>query len=170
MSKVIKGMVTDELRSRYDGVSSACVVDITGLNVQEQQELRTSLREKNARMQIVKNSMVKRALKDGPLKLLSESLTGPCALIVSEQSIIDVAKVLIEASKDFSELKLKQAMMDGDTDLLTVVQLSKMKSLHELVADISMLISSPGRSIAGCLGSPQSKIAGCLKAIVDKAA
>lgn len=170
MSKVIKGMVTDELRSRYDGVSSACVVDITGLNVQEQQELRTNLREKNARMQIVKNSMVKRALKDGPLKLLSESLTGPCALIVSEQSIIDVAKVLIEASKDFSELKLKQAMMDGDTDLLTVVQLSKMKSLHELVADISMLISSPGRSIAGCLGSPQSKIAGCLKAIVDKAA
>lgn len=170
MSKVIKGMVTDELRSRYDGVSSACVVDITGLNVQEQQELRTNLREKNARMQIVKNSMVKRALKDGPLKLLSESLTGPCALIVSEQSIIDIAKLLIEASKDFSELKLKHAMMDGDADLLTVVQLSKMKSLHELVADISMLISSPGRSIAGCLGSPQSKIAGCLKAIVDKAA
>ena len=52
MSKVIKGMVTEELRSRYDGVSSACVVDITGLNVQEQQELRTNLREKNARMQI----------------------------------------------------------------------------------------------------------------------
>lgn len=170
MSKAVKGMVTEELRSRYDGVSSACVVDITGLNVQEQQELRTHLREKNAQMQIVKNSLAKRALQDGPLKLLSESLTGPCALIVSEQSIIEIAKVLTEASKNFSELKLKNAMMDGDAELLTVVQLSKMKSLRELVGDIAMLISSPGRSIAGCLASPQSKIAGCLKAIVDKAA
>lgn len=170
MSKLIKGMVTDELRSRYAGVGSVCVVDITGLDVKEQQELRSNLREKNAKMQIVKNSMAKRALQDTPLQPLSDSLKGPCALVVSEQSIIDIAKLLTEASKNFSELKLKNAMMDGVTDLLTVEQLSKMKSLRDLVGDIAMLISSPGRSIAGCLGSTQAKIAGCLKAMTEKAA
>ena len=170
MSKAVKAMMADELRTRYEGISDVCVVDITGLNVQEQQELRSTLREKSAKMQIVKNSMAKHAFKDSTLGPLGNALEGPCAMVVSEQSIIDVARVLVEAAKSFSELKLKQAMMGGDAELMTIVQLSKMKSLRELIGDVAMLITSPGRAIAGCLQSPQSKIAGCLKTIAEKAA
>lgn len=170
MSKVVKDMVADALRSRYEGIDSACVVDITGMNVQEQQELRVSLRNIKAKMQIVKNSMARRALEDSRLAPLGKVLEGPSALIVSEQSIIDIAKLLVKSAKDFKQLTLKQAIMDGDSELFTVVQLSKMKSQVELIGDIAMLVSSPGRAIAACLISPQSKIAGCLKAMADKAA
>lgn len=170
MSKTIKGMVTDELRSHYDGIDSACVVDITGMDVLEQQQLRRNLRESNAKMQIVKNSMARRAFEGGSLAPLGQVLEGPSALVVSERSVIDIAKLLVESAKSISELTLKQAIMDGDADLFTVEQLAKMKSQVELIADVSMLISSPGRAIAACLKSPQSKIAGCLKAVIEKAA
>lgn len=170
MSKLIKGMVTEELRSRYDGISNACVVDITGMDVLEQRQLRTNLRKKNAKMQIVKNSMARRAFEGGGLAPLGQVLAGPSALVVSETSIIDIAKLLVESAKSFKKLKLKQAIMDGDSDLFTVVQLSMMKSQAELIGDIAMLISSPGRAIAACLKSPQSKIAGCLKTMIEKAA
>lgn len=170
MSKVVKGMVADALRSRYEGIDSACVVDISGMNVQEQQQLRVSLRDIQAKMQIVKNSMARRALEDSRLAPLGKVLEGPSALIVSEQSIIDIAKLLVKSAKDFKQLTLKQAIMDGDSDLFTVVQLAKMKSQVELIGDIAMLVSSPGRAIAACLISPQSKIAGCLKTMADKAA
>ena len=53
---------------------------------------------------------------------------------------------------------------------LTVKALAKMKGMAELLGEIAMLASSPGRSIAGCLQSPQGKIVGCLKAIADNAA
>ena len=170
MSKPIKQMVTDELKTRYDGVASACVIDMTGLDVLSQQKLRGALRSKHGRVQVVKNSLARRAWKGGLLEPLGASLEGPCAIVIGSESIIDVAKSLVEAAKEFNKLTLKKAIFEGDPDLVSVEQLSKMKGKKELLGDVAMLISSPGRAIAGCLRSPQSKIAGCLKAIVEKAA
>jgi large subunit ribosomal protein L10 len=110
------------------------------------------------------------AFGDGPLKALGLSLEGPCALVTTSASLIDTAKLLVDAAKKFEKLQLKHAILDGDPTLLTVVEVSKFKSKAELLGEVAMLISSPGRAVAGCLQSPQSKIAGCLKAIVEKAA
>ncbi len=170
MSKAVKKLVTEELRTRYEGLNSACVVELTGMSVQAQESLRKRLRDKSARLQVVKNSLARRAFEDGPLAPLGQALEGPCALVTCSASLIDIAKVLVEAAKDFKELKLKQAIFDGDPSLVLVEELSKMKGQTGLIGEVGMLISSPGRAVAGCIGSPQAKIAGCLKALVDKAA
>lgn len=171
MSKTVKDMVTQEYRSRYEGTTSVCVIDMTGMSVKEQQQLRTSVREKAARIQVVKNSLARRAFGDGPLGPLGAALEGPCALVTSEKtSVIDVAKVLAEAAKEFGALKLKVAMFDGDPELRSVAELSQMKGLDELFSEIAMLVGSPGRAIAGCVQSPAAKIAGCLKTLAERAA
>lgn len=170
MSRTVKTLITEELRDRYSAVSDACLVGLTGLDVQAQQALRKRVREKAGRLEVIKNSMAKRAFQDTALNPLAQVLEGPCALVTSSESLIDVAKVLVEAAKEFETLELKQAILEGDPELLTVVKLSKMKSRLELIGEVGMLVTSPGRSLAGCLQSPQSKIAGCLKAIVEKAA
>jgi len=170
MSKLVKAMVTAELKDRYTGVDSVCVVDLTGLPVKSQEAVRTALREKSARLEVVKNSLARRAFQDTPLEVLGVSLEGPCALVTSPGSVIEIAKVLAECAKEFTELTLKQAIVDGDPALLTVAELSKMKDRQEILGELAMLICSPGRAVAGCLRSPQSKIAGCLKAMIDKAA
>ena len=168
MSKPVKAMVTAELRERYAGVDSACVVNITGLDVKTQEKLRHSLREKSARLQIVKNSLARHAFKDTPLSPLGDSMTGPCALITSSQSLIEIAKLLINASKDFGKLELKSALLDGDPVLMTIVQISKMRGKREVLGELVMLVASPGRAIAGCLAGAQARIAGCLKTLADK--
>ncbi len=170
MSKSIKAMFSVEYRNRYSSVESACVVDLSGMSVKEQETLRTSLRGRSAQMQVVKNRLIRLALEDGPLKPLGESLEGPCALVTTSESLIDVAKTLVEAAKEFDKLTLKHAILDGDPNLLTVVELAGFKSKAEMLGEVAMLVSSPGRAIVGCIGSPQSKIVGCLKAIVEKAA
>jgi len=171
MSKTVKDMVTKEYATRYEGFASACVIDMTGMTVEEQQSLRSAVREKSGRIQVLKNSLARRAFVGGPLAPLGDALSGPCALVTSEEvSAIDMAKTLVAAAKEFDALKLKSAIFDGDADLVSVESLSKMKGLTELLGEISMLVSSPGRAIAGCVQSPGGKIAGCLKAMVDKAA
>jgi len=170
MSRPVKEMITADLRERYAEVDSACVVALVGLNVEAQESLRTSLAEKSARLEVVKNSLARQAFADTPLAPLGESLQGPCALVTSKDSLIEAAKILVEAAKETTELALKQAMLEGDPELLTVVQVAGMKSRAELIGEVVLLIGSPGRAIAGCLRSPQAKIAGCLKAIADKAA
>jgi large subunit ribosomal protein L10 len=170
MSKPVKAMVTSELAKRYTGTDSACVVDLTGLNVQEQEQLRGMLKKASARLQVVKNSLARRAFEGGPLEPLGRVLKGPCALVVSSESLIETAKALVNAAEEFEKLELKDAILEGQPDLLTVVELSKLKSRKEMVGDLAFLIVSPGRAVAGCLTAPQSRIAGCLQAIVDKAA
>jgi large subunit ribosomal protein L10 len=170
MSKAVKAMVTAELKDRYAGTDSACVVDLTGMTVQEQEELRRTLRGKSARLEVVKNSLARRAFSGGPLEPLGDALGGPCAIVTSPESAIEVSKVLVEAAKEYAELKLKYALLDGDPNILTVEELSKLKSRTEIIGELVMLISSPARSVAGCLGSPQARIAGCVKAMADKAA
>lgn len=170
MSKPAKQMITDEIKRRYEDCASACVIDMTGMNVQQQEKLRGAIRQKSGRIHVIKNSLARRAWKDAPLEPLGSSLEGPCAVVIGAESIIEVAKTLVEAAKEFSELKLKQAIFEGDPQLYTVEQLSKMKGKSELLGEIAMLLSSPGRAIAGCLSSPGSKIAGCLKAVIEKAA
>lgn len=171
MSKAVKDMVTNEYRLRYDGLSSACVIDMTGMTVKEQEELRGRVRSRSGRVQVIKTSLARRAFGDGPLSPLGASLEGPCALVTSDEtSVVDLAKLLTEAAKQFKKLTLKSAIIDGDPDILGVDELSKMKGREELIGDIAMLVSSPGRALAGCAGSAGSKIAGCLKAMIDKAA
>ena len=168
MSKPLKRMLSENLRRCYEGVDSACVIDLTGLDVQRTQQIRRDLRQKSIRMQVVKNSMARLAFTDGPLGPLAAELEGPCALVTGGDSIVEVAKALVQWAREFAELSLKQAMVDGATELLTVRELSKMKSRVELIGEVAMLIASPGRAIAGCLRSPQSKIAGCLKAMAEE--
>jgi len=170
MSKFVKALVTEEIRSRYAEVTSACVVDLTGLDVQAQEKLRKSLRTKSATLEIVKNSLARRAFAGGALGPLGKALEGPCAVVTSRESLIEVARLLTDAAKEFKSLKLKQAILDGDPSLVTVEELSKMRGRRELLGEVAMLVGSPGRAIAGCLRSPQSKIAGCLKTLADKAA
>ncbi len=167
MSKPVKNMLMRYLRDRYAEVDSACVVDVTGMDVATTESLRERLRDKNARMEIVKNRQARRAWTDLPLRPLGEALQGPCALVTGE-SIVEAAKELVSFAKQVRELKLKHAIIEGDPDLLTVEDLSRMKSRIEMLGELAMLISSPGRRLCGAIASPQAKIAGCIKSIADK--
>ncbi|MFQ5494222.1 MAG: 50S ribosomal protein L10 [Phycisphaerae bacterium] len=170
MSRTVKTMITEEYRRRYADVASACVVSLSGMNIQEQEALRGALREKSARVEVVKRRLVRRVFQGGPLDPLGRAMEGPCALVTTGDSLIDAAKVLVEAAKEFSELKLKEAIVDGDPQLLTVEQVARLKSRWELLGEIAGLVGSPGRAVAGCLTSPASRVTGCIKALAEKAA
>jgi len=168
MSKPVKEMIAVHLRERYAETSNACVIEMSGLDVQAQEKIRGQLRGKSARVEIVKNRLARHAFKSLPLEPLGKSLTGPCALVTGTESLIDIARLLVEAAKEFKALKLKNAIFDGDPSLMTVEELAKMRGRKELLGEVAMLIASPGRALAGCLRSPQAKIAGCLKKIAEK--
>jgi large subunit ribosomal protein L10 len=169
MSKPVKDLITKEYQDRYGTLDSACVVSVIGLDGVTANKLRGELATKKIRLQVVKNSLARRAFSEGPLAPLGASLDGPCALVTGGESIIDVAKALIELKRTYPLVELKVGMLAGDPELLSVEQLAKMKSRNELLGEIAMLISSPGRRLAGCLQSPGGKIAGCLKALIEKA-
>jgi large subunit ribosomal protein L10 len=168
MSKPVKDLMTEEYQRRYDGVEDACVVSVIGLDAISTNRFRGELQARKLRLQVIKNSLARRAFAGSRLAPLGEALEGPCALVTGEESVIDVAKLLVGYQKAYPKIELKKGILAGDPELIDVEQMAKMKSRSELLADVAMLIASPGRSIAGCLASPGGRVAGCLKAIADK--
>ena len=169
MSKPLKDLITNELGKAYEGVDSACVVDLTGLDAVSTHTLRGALRDKGIQLRVVKNRLARRAFTDGPLAPLGASLDGPCALAVGGESIVDVAKELVRWGREFPVITLKKAIIEGEPELADVVDLAKWKNRTETQGEIVMLALSPARRLAGCLAGPGGRIAGCLKAIAEKA-
>ncbi|MDM8009229.1 MAG: 50S ribosomal protein L10 [Phycisphaerae bacterium] len=168
MGKPTKDLITREYTGRYAELADACAVSVIGLDAISTNKLRGELRSRRISLHVVKNSLARRALAGGPLAPLAGSLDGPCALVVGGESIIDVAKALVELKKKYPGIELKKGILDGDPDLLDVERLSQMKNRGDLLSDVAMLIASPGRQLAGCIGGPGGRLAGCFKAIADK--
>lgn len=169
MSKPVKDMISGEYREAFGSLNSACVISVIGLDGKSTNKLRRELLAKDIRVQVVKNSLARRALAEGPLAPLGEALVGPCALVTGGSSIIDVAKTLESMKKAYPALELKLGILEGDPDLLSIEQLAKMKGRKELLSDVARAIMSPGANLAAALVSGGGRIAGCLKAMIEKA-
>lgn len=170
MSKLVKDLITNELRSRYAELESALWVEFVGVDGHLSNDFRRALRENGMRIEIVKNSLFRRAVENGPLSRLGKELDGPSAIIVGGDSLIDVAKFLDgEWMKKLDGLKLKGAILEGEwLDGERVQKLHKMESKADLLAKIATIVLSPGRNIAGAVNSGGANIAACVKAIAQK--
>jgi large subunit ribosomal protein L10 len=168
MSKPVKDLVTKEYSDRYGELDSACVVSVIGLDGIAANRLRRELLTRKIKLQVVKNSLARRAFAQSKLAPLSKGLDGPCALVTGGESIIDVAKFLVETKTKYPQIELRVGIVGGEPELIPVEQMARMKSRLELIGEIAMLLASPGRRLAGCIQGPGGRLAGVIKAIAEK--
>ena len=81
MSKYVKKLITDELKSRLDGVGDALLVDVIGMEANATVELRRELRQKNIQIAVVKNSLARRATEGTPLAPAFDGVEGSVAVV-----------------------------------------------------------------------------------------
>ena len=169
MSKPVKDMITEELQSRYAGMDNALWIEVVGVNGVTTNQIRGALRESEVRLEVVKNSLFKRAIGDGPLKPLAEALTGPAAIVTGGESLIDVAKMVEAWVPKAKGIKLRGAVLEGEwLDESRVAGLARMPTKRDLQAKMAAIILSPGGNVAAAALSGGANIAGCLKALAEK--
>jgi large subunit ribosomal protein L10 len=169
MSRLVKDLITKELRSRYGSLASALWLEFSGVDGVITNQLRGELRAKEMRLEVVKNSLFQRAVSDGPLKPLADALAGPAAIITGGESLIDVAKLVEEWLPKAKGLKLRGAVLEGEwLDESHVVGLSKMPTKRDLQAKVAAIILSPAANVAAAIDSGGANLAGCLKVLVEK--
>jgi len=169
MSKPIKDLITKEISARYGHLDSIFVVNPIGLNAIDTNKLRLGLRSKKIEMELVKNSLAIRAFVGTKLEGVGKLMDGPSAFVTGGDSIVDVAREVMEWTKKITALQVRGAVVEGEVlDAKGAEVLSKMPSRAELQGQIVTLAKSPGARVAGQIAAPASKIAGCVKALVEK--
>ena len=119
-------------------------------------------------MTVVKNTLAKGVFRESDLEPLNEILEGPCALAFGAESVVEVARALVDKAKEI-DFEFKGAVMDGQFFGPNQIEaLSKYPTREEAVAQVVQVILSPASNIAGALNSAGGGIASCLEAIVDK--
>lgn len=170
MSKPIKEMMVDDYRQRFEGIDGALIVDIRGIGANENNTLRMGLLEKNIRVTVVRNTLARSAFSGTSLEALGPSLTGPSALAYGGESVVDVARALIDWAKKVKNLDLKGAVLDGTyfDGEAGVKKLSEFPTREEAQAKVVQLLLSPASNVVGAAKGPGGKVLGIIKQVEEK--
>ena len=170
MSKPVKEMLVHEYVKKLDGVEEAAVISLRGVSGTSNTKIRSGLREKDIRVTVIRNTLFRNAFADSKLAGLSEVLTGSNALVYGGESVVDVAREIVELVKDFPEIELKGAILDGELyeGEDGINRLSKFPTRDEAIAQDVSLILGPGRKLVASVKGPGGRLAGIIKAIEEK--
>jgi len=170
MSKPVKEMIMADYQTRFGDLEGALVIDIRGIEANENNELRLDLLTKDVRVTVIKNTLAKKAFADGPLESLAPALEGPSALAYGGESVVDVARALVDWAKKVKQLDLKGAVLDGQffEGEAGVKRLSEFPTKDEAQAKVVQLVLSPAGNVLGAAKSPGSKLLGIVKEIQER--
>jgi ribosomal protein L10 len=175
MSKVIKQMQMDAIKTTFDGVRDMVVLSIKGLNSLADGQFRTALRKKKIRLQVVKNSYTRRVFKEMGLNLPDDSPVwkGTTVLAWGASSVSELSRTIETELKDIKKaaqykdkVTIKGAMADGQP--VTFKQALDMPTKQEAIGRVLSLAMSPAANIVSALKGPASGVAGQVKTISEK--
>ncbi len=167
MSKPVKDLILGEYRKRFGDLANALLIDVRGINAIETNKMRLSLARKDIRITILKNSLARRAFAGTGLAALGDAMTGPSALAYGAESVVDVARELLDWARKMEHLQLKAAVLEGDlfTGKDGVERLSRFPTKAEAQARVVGVALSPASRLVGAATSPGARILGIVKEI-----
>ena len=145
------------------------LVDYKGLTVSQVTELRAKLREAGAQMAVVKNTLMRLAVKGTGSEVLADLFKGPNAIIISKNDPVAPAKVISDFLKTNEKMQLKGAALGGK--ILSeddVAQLAKMPSKEELLAKLVYTLNAVPTNLVNVLAGVPRSFLNVLNAVKDQ--
>lgn len=147
-----KQTVVNEIKEKIEGAQSVVLVDHRGLTVEQDTELRKSLREAGVVYKVYKNTMMRFAFEGTEFEPLSQHLEGPSAIAISTEDATAPARVLAESAKKFDELEFKAGVVEGTYyDEKGIETIATIPSRDQLLSKLLGSLQSPITNLARVL-------------------
>jgi|SRR5450432_2200961 len=167
MERTTKEVAIGDIKGRFDKMTSAVFLDFKGMTVEEVSKLRVAFRKSGVEYRVVKNTLVKQALKDKPWsKVLTGTLKGMTGVAWSYEDPAAAAKVVKAFRRDNEKLKIKAGLIEGQLLDGTAVesQLATMPGKDELRAMLLATLQAPLQSFVALLQAPAQNLVYVLSA------
>ncbi len=160
-----KAAEIDVLKGRFEKMTSAVFLDFKGMNVDAVTRLRVQFRKAGVEYKVVKNTLVKHALKEAAYAAkLNDVLAGMTGIAWSYEDPSAAAKVVKSFRKDggpeAAKLTVKAGLLDGTVlDAKTVEgQLATMPGKNELRATLLATFQAPLQQFVALLQAPAQNL------------
>lgn len=171
MNKQEKEAVVRDLADKFNQYKFVYITDTAELSAEKDNSLRRSLHKHGIRLQVAKNTMIRKAmeLSDNDYGDLTSTLVGASSLIFSDDAKVP-AVAIKEFRKENKKPILKGAYIDSDIFIGDgeLAALTKLKSKNELIGEVIGLLQSPATNVVSALQSGGNKLAGIVKTLEER--
>lgn len=159
MNKNQKSQLVSELKEKLTNSAFVAVVHYRGMSDKQLYDMRVTLKSKGCEMKIAKNTLVRVAVKDTDLSILTPHLSGPTAILSSDDPVA-LAKILCDVAKQVELLKIKIGYLDKSlVETNAISNLAKLGSMEEVRASFVGVLGAVQSKFVGVLNAPQSGLA-----------
>ncbi|EHI74829.1 50S ribosomal protein L10 [Streptococcus tangpeifui] len=152
-----KAELVDAVAEKMKAAASIVVVDSRGLTVEQDTNLRRSLRESGVEFKVIKNSILTRAAEKAGLDDMKDLFVGPSAVAFSNEDVVAPAKIINDFAKEAEALEIKGGAVEGAVS--SVEEIKALAALPNREGMLSMLLS--------VLQAPVRNVAYAVKAVAD---
>jgi len=168
MSKYVKEMMMDQLKTELDGSRSVLILDFKGLDAVSENKLRLDLRKKKIHMRAVKNTLARRVFTDAGIPGLERFLSGPSVAVWGGDGVAELAKEISAQVKKLKKPEIKGGAVDGVVIGPSQVEdITKLPSREALIGRVVSLALAPVQRVVTLANSPASGILGQLKTLSE---
>jgi large subunit ribosomal protein L10 len=162
----------NEIKETFSVSQDFIFTNYRGLTVEQITNLRKQLRGKGAQYKVVKNNFAKLAFEQlsAPGEVASY-LSGPTAIAIVPRDANEVAKILIDFTKEAPVLQVKGGLLGKDVyNAQQIAAFSKLPSKLELISMLMSVMNGPARNLAAALNDIPTRLVRAVKAVGDKKA
>lgn len=171
MHRTEKEDVVAALVEQLRSTESLIVADYRGLTNADLVELRAKVRGSGGRLQVVKNTLTRRAAEEAGTESLLALLEGPTAIafVQTDGDPVAVAKALADTAKDTKVLTLRGGILSGRSlSGDDVEELAKLPAPEVVKSQLVGVVVAPLTQLVGLLAAPLRDLAGLIDARIEQ--
>ena len=157
MERAVKEENISALKLDLAKAQSLVLADFRGINVKNDTALRREFRLNGCKYQVVKNTLLGRAVEGTAMAGLEKLFVGPTAIAYSFEDPAAPARIATKVAKGEEKFVIKGGYVDGKAlDAKGVVALSTLPTKDELRSSfLALLVAAPQNFLALLTAAPQ---------------
>ena len=160
-----KQSISGEIEKNVSGALYMILADYTGMNMPQTTELKSSLREREARFSVVNNRMLRRVLGGEGAGMLK----GQTAMIYGSGDVVEVAKIVRKFTAKNEKPVIKGGFLEGKMiSGAEVTELAKLPAKEILQAMLLGTLQAPCTQLVGVMNQKVASIVYVLDAARKK--
>ena len=163
-----KKAVVADVSAQVSRAQAIIVAEYRGLGVGVMTDLRAKARRSGVYLRVLKNTLVRRAVKDTPFEKLAENMVGPLVYGISSDPVAS-AKVLNDFARANERFVIKAgALPNSVISAKEVIALANMPSREQLLATLFGTMQAPVVKFAQTLNEVPGRFVRTLAALRDQ--
>lgn len=164
-----KEVVVQGMTERLKRATAVIVADYRGLSVADLSHLRRELRKRGSEVQVIKNTLMRRACQAAGIEPPVALLQGPTAIVLLYDDLSSPTKVLLDFAKGREVFSLRGGLVEGQAlGADSVKALANLPTRDELRAQLLSMLQGPQRQLVTVLNAPLQGLARVIQAHADK--